>query len=588
MMSAVAASAMAVVPDARENNVLVAVESAPTEVTQADPGIEADATIVKARTLAEDTEDVYLPYYRLPGGSFYMGYIAGMSSKFANTAICTLPYVPVEYKLSTRLSTNMPGTATPDAVWKTAMLTQQASGPDYDVTYTTAQGSKVTTPAYPYGFQGIPAPVVSIGDRSYKANEKGMRTLWRGTIDFSESGWQRMGTLSYNLEKVASGLKASLARAASDSLSVTAYYDESIGDGLSKGYNVESIGNYYPQPASVYGITGLVLGCMIHDYKSPELRFDIYKVTPKEVTRSWTSGFKCDGVNLTLGERLGGGYLTKDEIPVSGEKNTWQNLYIPVREQIGEYIMDSFVNVDCPIVIMLSGFKVVKDASGNFSGDLVRPGLAWQYNAMVGCNAVYKGTYNGKSQFQTWNSRLWGSAPGSYYQICSYKMGPQVICSEIALEDVDYTYTAPAEGGTMTFDFQPSTNTSVFDWPKIDLGMDGIIDGDGAYDWYDVEVAEMDEKTGIQTVSVKVNALPAGVNGRSSDLKISVPGCYQVIKISQGNVSGIDNITAGSEVVGSIYYDMMGRQLTAEPQSGMYIRTDMMVDGSRVSTKLVK
>lgn len=73
------------------------------------------------------------------------------------------------------------------------------------------------------------------------------------------------------------------------------------------------------------------------------------------------------------------------------------------------------------------------------------------------------------------------------------------------------------------------------------------------------------------------------------DVTFEYMGCKQVFHVvaEQG---GVENITAdaAAEVVSSKYFDLQGRALVAEPAQGLYIRQDLMSNGTVRNNKIVK
>lgn len=73
------------------------------------------------------------------------------------------------------------------------------------------------------------------------------------------------------------------------------------------------------------------------------------------------------------------------------------------------------------------------------------------------------------------------------------------------------------------------------------------------------------------------------------DVDVEYMGCKQTFHIvaEQG---GVDNITAdnAAEVVATKYFDLQGRSLVGEPAQGLYIRQDMMSNGTVRNSKMVK
>ena len=147
-------------------------------------------------------------------------------------------------------------------------------------------------------------------------------------------------------------------------------------------------------------------------------------------------------------------------------------------------------------------------------------------------------------------------------------------------EPEDYfTMTAPAEGGSKEF---------VFD-PYYDIATSGKFAGDGVNDWVTFDVADQDFIDYTQAVTVNVAALPEGVTGRETTVYVEISGARQAIKIAQGDVSGIDEIGAdASEVVATEYYDMQGRSLNSAPETGLFLKKEIRESGKVTTVKVAK
>ncbi|MDE7408248.1 MAG: hypothetical protein K2M76_07490 [Muribaculaceae bacterium] len=526
--------------------------------------------VVSKITTKADDDKLGVPFYNLPGGVFAEGFASGEgllswyytsgSNKITHPVVVP-SYVNINWEYTPLNSVAVP---VDSMLWQYRYL--QPSGDSYSIlTNTVEKVSSITTPAYPFGVGAWINPIMATGTG---ANQKAFRygTLQASYARSIVNGENHPSFIRYNVDAWANN--ESSANAVTDSLDLAAYYNFSSG-------NVKNIGFYIPKSDATYGMYGVVFtGIFQAAYQSDTFNFSVYKVnerTPRQLKNGGT------GYEYALGEKLGGGYIPKDSIkPIV---NGWQNKYIPVMEQLGAYELESYLNIDCDVVVMFEGYTCTKTET-DYVGDLIRPGMLCAYNPMLECEGVMN---YGTDGYLSTNMIYFYGENNAPWIPTSNMSGINLVYGTLAAYDEEdyYTFKAAAAGESKTFEFEPSMDLN------DESGM-AIIDGEGAYDWYEVTVGDLDENSGLQNVTVKVNALPAGVTGRSSDLLIKIPGAQQVIKISKGEVSGVDSVVSDAAVVSSCYFDLMGRELNAEPETGMFIRQDVKADGSKVATKVVK
>lgn len=511
------------------------------------------------------------PWYALPGGVFAEAYRGGAGLtrfylEFNNgerslSPLVVPPYANIEWKASALDPKLTPPADSISWSYNYAV----PNGVTADVfTNTVEKSATFTLPGMAYGqaYSSMKAPVLTFGSgdsiKRYNTNSH-LMTMPRQYTD-------HLSFVRFNPNAVNN--KSYTEHYSLDSLYVTAYTNYVVG--AYKGF-----GFYIPKPQATYGFDGVMLSAVILKYESRDLRFSVYEVYGRAGSSTSTGGTLYQ---YNIGERLGGGYIKREDITPS---NNYQTLFIPCKETMGEYELESYINVDCDIAVIFEGYKN-EVVDNTVTGDVFAPVMMVGYNPLVEPEGVFRYQGRASSPAIIYSSNLMG-----FYGYENIVVSPHYCGSGIRLltgnlaanEDADYyTFEVPTEGGSKTFDFEPSES----------LEINGIVTGKGLYDWYEYEVGTLNETTGLQTLTVKVNALPEGVSKRTARMKVSIPGADQVIKITQGNASGIDSVTTDATVTGSRYFDMTGRELNAEPASGLYIRRDVMSDGTTTSVKVVK
>lgn len=98
------------------------------------------------------------------------------------------------------------------------------------------------------------------------------------------------------------------------------------------------------------------------------------------------------------------------------------------------------------------------------------------------------------------------------------------------------------------------------------------------------------EKTGRYGNAILTLTVDNGSDANeTASLIVSAPGVSKTIDVKRGIWSGISQIAAGSSAVtASRWFDMSGRRLMSEPESGMCIVERVHADGSVTVEKVVK
>lgn len=145
---------------------------------------------------------------------------------------------------------------------------------------------------------------------------------------------------------------------------------------------------------------------------------------------------------------------------------------------------------------------------------------------------------------------------------------PYLVCNETEFE-------ASAEQPSKTFNLESS-------YPAEELT---VADASGELpQWIKVE------KTGRYGNAKLTLTVDNGSDANeTASLIVSAPGVSKTIAVKRGQWSGISQIEAGSsEVTATRWFDMSGRRLMSEPESGMSIVERVHADGSVTIEKVVK
>ncbi len=142
---------------------------------------------------------------------------------------------------------------------------------------------------------------------------------------------------------------------------------------------------------------------------------------------------------------------------------------------------------------------------------------------------------------------------------------PYLICG-------DTEFAATEEEPSKTFAFESS-------YPAEELE---IKDADGTLpEWIKIE------KSGrYGNTKIKVTVIGGG-NGETADLTVSAPGVSKQLVVKRGAWTGLSDIT-GSVAAERQIFDLAGRQLIAEPETGVYIVKTINTDGATSVDKVVK
>lgn len=551
----------------------------PAGPAQRRTGISTPAQGVKPQALTNN-----YPFWSRPGGAWYVGYATGSyGNKILANNLMVLPgYAPTTWvgtvtAANTFQSPNLPSAA---CTWNyNEMTIESEKDPDGVVSqYIALKPATATTQTLEYPAlipttTNLPVPTLSAGSNSYPfsptdaaANEKlKLQISGRTFYDVNIGGQSErvfFQSMQYNL---ASGNLVALEKA--DATHYTAgmltldqgfFYD---------GETLNAIGFIIPASTAPYGLTSIVFAAGIKKYTSPQLKFDIY-------AKKMVNG------EPALGERLGGGYINKEDIPVGGTSYTGVSLQIPLRDEAGE---TTWLNVQDDVFVMFSGFEL----------STTKDDINWQIimateDSKLRQNATgYVATTSktGQKYFYAMASDYFIKQNTKVYYALSPKFGINGVygfLKEYRQKDDYFKWVdAPKAGGTKNFEVFPSNNI---------YGPNAFVrfHGNGLNEWMHVTANDYaNGDTNFQSIDVTLDPNPGA--DRSTTLTVEIMGAELAIPISQkGNGSGVEDVESASPVVSTALYDLQGRTLTAEPSQGLWLKRDTRADGTVTVSKVVK
>lgn len=389
-------------------------------------------------------------------------------------------------------------------------------------------------PVYP--FAQVYAPELALGNDSYSASR---------AICYGGTGYETIqntsvlcGLLPFNISEGHSLSYADIF-AANTNTWRSEIFEEGTSNEILSSFTADGIGQLIGKPAHPYGVTSVLFYGSVTKFTSAQISCSIYEAIIDE-----------EG-NVSVGEKLCGGYLPKEEIPVSS--TNWVNFEIPLMEEDGDLSYPTYINIDTPVIITIDNLADGDEAY-----------LAAQFidktdeNAIELSNSVLLCTLQGEKMLLDTKFN-WSSGKVN----CNFTLGLNMMYTWMDSETEETAYekpevwNVPAEGGSKTFVYSPF----------YDLNDLGVVEGEGSFEWWEAVPEEYDKTAKKQGVTFTVDPLPAGVTGRWTTAKISIPGSYRKISIIQGEVTGIDNVTVGGAEKAELdwnapVYNVMGQKVS--------------------------
>lgn len=317
----------------------------------------------------------------------------------------------------------------------------------------------------------------------------------------------------------------------------------------------EGFGVYVPQQLAPYAISQVYVGLMGVWNAGAEIHMSVYKC---EIDQD---GY-VDGNSLE--EIASATTVTSSAMTSSATMQEWFTFNLET--EIDGIPSEGFVTIDSPIYIEINGYNdnenitainpaffadesvtgtVGSDGYIHFNEEFVsyevaRIGAIYQGQpAELIVNDPYVHSFDGTNYFPTRALNFSFNACFNYLELTA---------------DGQYVATStsiPVAGGDsdaimcLTY-----PNLSIFDTVSVpDEDGDNVVDG---YDWlsYEIDYGYIDEATGegyYPSIVFSADALPAGVNGRTAEVAVSVAGANPVnIYVIQGEGSGVESVVATS------------------------------------------
>lgn len=387
-------------------------------------------------------------------------------------------------------------------------------------------------PAYPYA--KVYAPELAIGDDVYSAAR---------SINYGGTGYETIqnqsilcGLLPFNISEDHT-ISYSKLFAANTNTWRPELFEEGTPEEVLSTFSVDGIGQLIGAPAHPYGVTSVIFYGTVTKLTSDRISCSIYEAIIDEEGQ------------VSVGEKLGSGYLPKEEVPV--DESNWVNFEIPLMEEDGDLSYATYINIETPVIVTIDNLADGDEAylAAQFIDASDTDAIKLSDNVLLcslqGEKVLVSPKFN------------WSSGKVN----CNFTLGLNMMYTWMDSETEETAYDAPevwnvpAEGGSKTFTYSPF----------YDLLELGIIDGDGSFEWWEAAASEYNETAGTQSVEITVEPLPEGTAGRWTTATISIPGAYRKISIIQGEVTGIDNVTAVEKAEldwNAPVYNVMGQKVS--------------------------
>lgn len=589
------ASAFAATPLQSENTPEAAMQSAAVKSIKFDGKIEAMPTVSMRSAEAGLDAVQYAPstdsltaWFNMPAGCFYLGSLQGY---WLNTLADNKIFIPTERELTWKGLMYKYDSAAAFKAVEWAYEEQVKNGDSYQINDKTANTGNLVTPPYyslrtSSGAYFPKAPTLTLNKdgegslpSSFNPAPVGGMFASLGTPRFnfgSTVGVRTMGLCEIDLQRVVNGNWSSkLTSASEDSVALVAFTNVKPGENYYTDAYMTRFGAYLPKPAKTFGLDSIVITGGFDSFKDAGITVDVYEAEPV-----------AGKITYTIGKRIGGGFLPASEVRV--DPGYIYPITIPMTEGEGENMEKSFVNIDTDVIILVGGFSTKTGSTMslyNFAAPYTKSG-----NSTAVPSSPLTGLHNCVIEIadETGVIDVRYVSPGSTnasgisFRGIGWFMQYYGGYTTLGVENEPAEYfemDVPAEGGEKEF---------VFD-PYYDIATNGKFTGEGANEWVMFEVGDVDFVDYTQPVTVQVEPLPEGVEGRETTVYVEISGAKQAIHITQGTVSGIDEVGAdSSEVVATEYYDMQGRALKAAPEAGLYLKKEVRASGNVSTVKVAK
>lgn len=326
----------------------------------------------------------------------------------------------------------------------------------------------------------------------------------------------------------------------------------------SQGFN--AMGVYVEKPENRYALNGVHVFYGNYAGKGEsELTATVYKIAER-------------GDSVVLGEELAKGTAKLDaNSPSEGY------LDFPFKEKIGDIEVDQPIDVNEPIMVVVTGYdnENIEKWTMFITTDDLDEGYG-QHGYMMRAE-------NGVPTF--------ARGLDNFFKGVSFPSTAPSIFLDVDFPIIDFYYTdqsgkpvgkeveMPVAGGEKKVDIFATKESDAWQlneapgWLTV-TPSDSAATADGNYSMHSY-------------VTLKAEALPEGVTGRSFSVEISVPGALQTIFVKQGEVASVGDVLASKKVQSVKYVNLAGVE-SAEPFDGLNIKVTTYTDGTTRATKMMK
>ena len=407
-----------------------------------------------------------------------------------------------------------------------------------------------------------PVEILYGGGTSFISSQRtyGLTTISRMTVpspDGRDGNFSRGHVLGYDISKDSDvnkdwGNYVTQVETAADSTST-------VSDVVYSGF-----GNIFPAPASPYLIQNVWAWCYAQFKGAGTLTLKVCTLDendqPVEVLAKGTCDYTKDSESGVFNFPI----KSVDEFGFEID----EPLMIDQRVAFIITDLDKDPNITTLMPLWATGYAYNADEANPFEGEV--------YN----CNII-KYDLNGKSVESNFSS------PWNYYSdatrttlmaVTSYTFFTDAVfgfCVEEGTKLAGDIHRGVDEGGE-EFEITLESLYSIAD-DEISVSDDS---------WVSVELGAYNQQTGLQTLSILADPLD-GKEGNSCVITINAYAAEPLhIILGQGTLA-VEGVSANKEVVASKYFDLQGRELKGQPESGFVIRKDIKADGTSTVVKTV-
>lgn len=273
--------------------------------------------------------------------------------------------------------------------------------------------------------------------------------------------------------------------------------------------NLKSIANYFEQPEHPYFITTMWINCDVVAEPDAEFKLTIHRVVNGNI-KDVIAESTCTGADFL---KFQDGYYsipftftTKD--PVSGLES------------------ETYLDIEDAILVELSGFQSPKVSlfCPFMQSEPNEDGTCWSYYYM-------ETTADGATKTLLSTTDVLAGKDGPLYSAFLFNMDATYTWM---FTNEDAKYVAPVEGGSKDYEVNSYFYSSSWAVAEEEEGT--------LPEWVHVSMSD-NEDTGVSTLSITVDPLETGVEGRGTKFTVYSPGSSQEFEVEQGDYNSVSTIT---------------------------------------------